>query len=109
MNSILFGIKPEDKNCSFIYWIPNVTLKRQLYRMQAIKGNIRYRQGSTSRNGIKKGSYVYSKKFGNCWIQGFRSKNNNVFLINNEKKNIGESVEHKLDLKYRTSILFSIS
>jgi hypothetical protein len=109
MNSMVFGMKPQDVNTSFIYWKPNVTVKRQLHVMQTAKGNVRHKQGSTSKNGIKKGSYVFSEKFRNCWIQGFRSKNNMCYLMNSFGKRIAEQMSHRFKLLNRTNILFSIN
>lgn len=108
MNSIIFGFKPVDRNCNFIYWKSNLTLKRQLHKMICQKGNIRHKQGSTSRDSIKKGSYVFSNKFGNCWIQGFRSKDKRCYLMKSDKERIGEQMIHKLNLLHRSNILFSI-
>ena len=107
MNSLIFGNKPIDFNCSFIYWKPNTTIKRQLHVMKNKKGGTRHKQGSTSKNGISKGSYVYSEKFGNCWIQGFRSKNDMCYLMNYDKKRIGEQILHKIKLLYRCNFVFN--
>lgn len=88
------------------YVVPAVLHRRQLHRLQAIKGGIRKPYGGTRSLGLKRGTIVHHPKYGLCTVGGFDRKRSALSLHDyrtNKRLTQGAKVE---DCRVRTWVAF---